>query len=105
MKSVYRFIFIAAFMVLPFLVQPAFAVYFEHDPENPAEHAPMKEGEKAVIPLDTKDLGYNIWQKTREDLTKGREPGQINIQRFPGGRDGWASPPFSSCPLPLRPRT
>ena len=66
-----------------FAVQPAAAQYFEYDPDNPAHNKPFKEGEKAVIPLDTKDPGYNIWQTPRENLTEGREPGLIQIQRFP----------------------
>ena len=52
---------------------------------DPGEYAPLREGEKAVIPLDTEDPAYNVWQTTRDDLMKGREPGPINIQRFPGG--------------------
>jgi agmatinase len=72
-------------MALSFLAQPALALYFEHDPDDPHEHAPISEGEKPIIPLDTKDPAYNLWQTTREDLMQGREPGPINIQRFPGG--------------------
>ena len=53
MKTAFRFFLISALMVLPLLVQPALALYFEHDPDDPAEQAPVKEGEKAVIPLDT----------------------------------------------------
>jgi agmatinase len=90
-------------MVLPLLVQPALALYFEYDPDDPGEHAPIKEGEKAVIPLDTKDPAYNLWQTTRDDLMKGREPGPINIQRFPGGA-GWSGiPTFFKLPVALTP--
>ena len=84
MKTAFRFLLIISIMVLPFLIQPALAIYFEYDPDDPGEHAPIKEGEKAVIPLDTKDPAYNLWQTTREGLTEGREPGPINIQRYPG---------------------
>ena len=103
MKTAFRFFLVSLIMVLPFLVQPVLAIYFEHDPDDPAEYAPIKEGEKPVIPLDTKDPGYNIWQKTRDDLMKGREPGLINIQRFPGG-PGWAGiPTFFKLPIALTP--
>ena len=90
MKTAFRFFLISTIMLFPLLAQPALALYFEHDPDDPAEHAPFKEGEKPIIPLDTKDPTYNLWQTTREGLMQGREPGPINIQRFPGGaRMGW----------------
>ena len=43
---------------------------------------PIREGEKPVIPLDTKDPSYNAW-KTLRDFSKDpkREPGPINIQK------------------------
>jgi len=90
-------------MVLPFLIQPALALYFEYNPDDPAEQAPFKEGEKAVIPLDTKDPAYNLWQTTREGLMKGREPGPINIQRFPGGAGWMGIPTFFKLPVALTP--
>jgi len=103
MKRTFRYLFIILIILLPLLVQPALAIYFEHDPDDPGEHAPFKEGEKAVIPLDTKDPAYNLWQTTREDLMKGRDPGPINIQRFPGG-PGWAGiPTFFKLPIALTP--
>lgn len=39
---------------------PGFAQYFEHDPDDPAHKAPLCEGERAVIPLDTGDPAYNL---------------------------------------------
>jgi len=103
MKTAFRFLLIISIMLLPFLIQPALAIYFEYDPDDPGEHAPIKEGEKAVIPLDTKDPAYNLWQTTREGLTEGREPGPINIQRFPGG-PGWSGiPTFFKLPIALTP--
>jgi hypothetical protein len=79
------------------------AQYFEYDPDNPGEYAPLREGEKSVIPLDTKDPSYNLWQTPRDDLTKGREPGPINVQRFQGGA-GWSGiPTFFKLPIALTP--
>jgi len=88
---------------LIFISPFAFAQYFEYDPDNPGEYAPLREGEKAVIPLDTKDPAYNLWQTPRDDLTKGREPGPINVQRFQGGA-GWSGiPTFFKLPIALTP--
>jgi len=38
-----------------------------------------------VIPLDVADPTWNLWKQKRDDLRKGREPGLISIQRYPGG--------------------
>ena len=104
MKTAFRFFLISSLMVLHLLSQPAMALYFEHNPDDPGEYAPITEGEKPVIPLDTKDPTYNLWQTTRKDLMKGREPGPINIQRYPGDPAGPVSQPSSNCQLPSRPR-
>ena len=90
-------------MVFLLSSQSAHAVFFEHDPDDPGENAPIREGEKPVIPLDTEDPGYNVWQTTREDLMKGREPGPINIQRFPGGPGFMGIPTFFKLPIALTP--
>ena len=47
---------------------------------DPEVQAPIREGEKPVIPLDTKDPTYNVWQTLR-DFSKDpkREPGPINV--------------------------
>jgi len=90
-------------MVLGLSSQPAYAVFYEHDPDDPETSAPMREGEKAVIPLDTDDPGYNVWQQTRDDLMEGREPGPINIQRFPGGPGFMGIPTFFKLPIALTP--
>lgn len=90
-------------VVLGLSSQPAYAVFYEHDPDDPETSAPMREGEKAVIPLDTDDPGYNVWQQTRDDLMEGREPGPINIQRFPGGPGFMGIPTFFKLPIALTP--
>ena len=79
------------------------AQYFEHDPDDPKQNAPIREGERAVIPLDTGDPAYNLWQTPRADLSEGREPGPINIQRFVGGAGWFGIPTFFRLPVALTP--
>ncbi len=87
-----------------FAISTASAQYFDYDPDDPSQQAPITPGEKPVIPLDTKDPAYNLWQTPRDDLAKGREPGPISIQRFPGGA-GWSGiPTFFKLPVALTPR-
>jgi len=66
--------------------------------------APIREGEKAVIPLDTKDPTYNVWQTLR-DFSKDpkREPGPINIQKYELGMSWFGIPTFFHLPIALTP--
>ena len=79
------------------------AQYYEYDPDDPEQNAPIRKGEKAVIPLDTGDPAYNLWQTPRADLSKGREPGPIDIQRFVGGAGWYGIPTFFKLPVALTP--
>ena len=81
----------------------AYGQYFDYDPDNPHQQAPVRKGEKAVIPLDTEDPTYNLWKTPRDDLTKGREPGIINVQRFYGGTGWQGIPTFFKLPIALTP--
>ncbi len=69
-----------------------------------AEQAPIREGEKPVIPLDTKDPTYNIWNTLR-DFSKDpkREPGPINIQKYNMGFSWMGIPTFFHLPVALTP--
>jgi agmatinase len=71
------------------LASPALAQFYGHEYEGAT--APIREGEKAVIPLDTKDPSYNAWRTPNPNYGKGREPGLIELQRFPG--QGWMQMP------------
>ena len=80
-----------------------FSQYFDYDPDDPAQQAPLRKGEKAVIPLDTEDPTYNLWQTPRDDFSEGRKPGPINIQRFHGGAGWQGIPTFFKLPIALTP--
>ncbi|MEA3277724.1 MAG: agmatinase family protein [Pseudomonadota bacterium] len=69
-----------------------------------AAQAPIREGEKPVIPLDTKDPSYNIWSTLR-DFSKDpkREPGPINIQKYDLGMSWMGIPTFFHLPVALTP--
>ena len=77
--------------------------YFDYDPDDPHKQAPLRKGEKAVIPLDTEDPTYNLWQTPRADLDKDRQPGLINVQRFYGGTGWQGIPTFFRLPIALTP--
>lgn len=98
MKSCFSILFTILVMV-----STAQAQYFEHDPDDPDQNAPIREGEKAVIPLDTGDPAYNLWQTPRDDLSEGREPGLINVQRYHGGAGWFGIPTFFKLPIALTP--
>lgn len=57
------------------------AQYYEYDPDDPTNVAPIRKGEKALIPLDTGDPTYNLWQTPRDDLTKGQGDNLISGSR------------------------
>jgi agmatinase len=67
--------------------------------------APIRKGEKPVIPLDTEDPSYNVWQKLR-DFSKDpkREPGPINIQKYDFGLSWMGIPTFFHLPVALTPQ-
>ena len=94
---------IAASMATFLFVGAAQAQYFEYDPNDPAQSAPYKEGEQPVIPLDTTDPAFDLWQTPRDDLDAGREAGPINIQRWRGGAGWLGIPTFFKLPIALTP--
>lgn len=91
------------FVVLSSFASVVYSQYFDYDPDDPAQQAPLRKGEKAVIPFDTGDPTYNLWQTPRDDLSEGREAGPINIQRFHGGAGWQGIPTFFKLPIALTP--
>jgi agmatinase len=76
------------------------AQFFDDTPDTPA---PAPEGVEPVIELNKNDPTYNLWKLRRDDLSEGRDPGPINVQRFPGGV-GWNGiPTFFRMPVALVP--
>lgn len=66
--------------------------------------APPKDGEKPVIPLDTKDPSYNAWRKLRDLSTDPkREPGIIDLQKYDFGFSYNALPTFFHAPVAMSP--
>ncbi len=87
-----------------FLTPTAFAIGLLDQGLEQGEQAPIREGEKPVIPLDTKDPTYNIWHTLR-DFSKDpkREPGPINIQKYDMGMAWSGIPTFFHLPVALTP--
>jgi agmatinase len=71
--------------------------------DTPGEIDPIHEGEKPIIHLNPDDPTYDIWKKIREDISDGREPGPINIQRYLGGVPWVGIPTFFHLPVALTP--
>lgn len=81
------------------------AVGFVDDtPDKPQERAPAPLGVEPVIQLNKSDPTYDLWKKRREDLSKGRQPGPINVQRYPGGMAWQGIPTFFRLPVALVPK-
>ena len=90
-------------IILIVLLVVAFNVRAQFIDESPDKTAPAPKGVQAVIPLDVDDPTYDLWKLRRDDLSKGREPGPINIQRYPGGVGWMGIPTFFRLPVALTP--
>lgn len=98
-KTLFRKLYLAS--IVSFIASAASAQYYEYDPTDPNAYKPLHDGEIPVIPMDARDPGYNAWQTPRDDLMANREPGLIQIQRFPGGMGWFGIPTFFKLPLAL----
>ena len=56
-----------------------------------------------TIPMDPDDPLYDAWKLIRDNLSEGREPGPINIQRMPFGLGFNGIPTFFRLPVALTP--
>jgi len=93
---------LAGAILISLVSMPVAAQYFGHEYEGPT--APIRKGEKPVIPLDEGDPSYNSWRVLR-DFSKDpkREPGIINIQKYDFGFSYNAMPTFFHLPVALTP--
>ncbi len=93
-------VWIAALTVL---TPHASGQFIDDTPDTPEERAPRKPDQVPTIPMNPDDPTFNLWKQIREDLREGREPGPIDIQRYPGGF-GWNGiPTFFRLPVALTP--
>ena len=60
-------------------------------------------GVRPVIPMDTDDPIYDAWKLIRDNLSEGREPGPIDIQRQPFSLGFNGIPTFFRLPVALTP--
>ncbi len=58
---------------------------------------------KPTIPMNPDDPTYDAWKFIRDNLSEGREPGPINIQRMPFGLGFNGIPTFFRLPIALTP--
>ena len=100
MKKLVASITLIIFSIVAFT---AYAQFMDDTPDDPELTAPAPPGVKPVIPLDKDDPTYNLWKKRRDDLNEGRKPGEINIQRYPGGFAQMGIPTFFRLPIALTP--
>ncbi len=56
-----------------------------------------------MIQLNPDDPSFDVWKKIRDDISDGREPGPINVQRFVGGTPWEGIPTFFHLPIALTP--
>ena len=74
------------------------------DPEYEHEtYSKNHPGVEPAIPMDTDDPTYNAWKLIRDNLSEGREPGPIDVQRQPFSLGFNGIPTFFRLPVALTP--
>ena len=71
--------------------------------DTPEEIDRIDKGEEPVIRLNPKDPTYDVWKHVRDDISKDRKPGPINVQRFNGHVPWVGIPTFFHLPVALTP--
>ena len=71
--------------------------------DTPGEIDRIDPGVEAVIRMNAADPTYDVWKHIRDDISEGRKPGPINIQRYPGGMPWVGIPTFFNLPVALTP--
>ena len=94
---------ILAASVFAALSLPLSAMAYMGAADSPEEIDRIDKGEKPIIKLNADDPTYDLWKKLRDDLSEGREPGPINVQRYVGGMPWVGIPTFFHLPVALTP--
>ena len=94
---------ILAVGVLAALSLPLSAMAYLGAADHPEEIDRIDKGEKPIVKLNADDPTYDVWKKMRDDLSEGREPGPINVQRYVGGMPWVGIPTFFHLPVALTP--
>ncbi len=76
---------------------------FEGKEFDTADYRKKHPNVRPTIPMDLDDPLYNVWKLIRDNLSEGREPGPINIQRQPFGLGFNGIPTFFRLPVALTP--
>lgn len=71
--------------------------------DHPEEIDRIDEGEEPIVKLNPDDPTYDVWKHIRDDISEGREPGPINVQRYYGGMPWAGIPTFFHLPVALTP--
>ena len=85
------------------LIAPTVYAQLMGEADTSEEIDRIDEGEQPIVKLNPDDPSYDIWKKIREDISEGREPGPINIQRYNGGVPWMGIPTFFHLPVALTP--
>lgn len=85
------------------LALPAWAQSETEVPTLAGTEVPVLDEENGIIRLNTADPSYSIWKTLRDNLSEGREPGPINIQKYIDGFGFTGIPTFFRLPVALTP--
>lgn len=72
-------------------------------PISTLTYASDKSKDEAYVKLNPDDPTFNSWKTIRSDISEGRKPGPINVQRYTGGSPWMGIPTFFHLPIALTP--